>query len=167
MGTLRSMQAPPACSPHDPDSPYFAYGYRPSLAAGIILSIIFGLISFTHLTRLLLSRAWWMLFFVAGACLECLGWIARSIAHQCVYSNNINTLQTCVLIMGPAWTQAGVYIAFWMLILEMGSESCLLKPEVYLWTSFMVHTVCLGLQAAGGGMAGSAAAAYSDPATGT
>lgn len=161
------IQAPPACSPYDPNSQYFAYGYQPSLATGIILSILFGLISLVQSARLLQLRAWWMLFFVVGAGLECLGWIARSIAHQCVYSNTINTLQTCALIMGPAWTQAGVYISLWVLILKVGKETCPLKPQVYLWTSVNVDTVCLGLQAAGGGIAASAAHAYADPATGT
>jgi len=91
---------PPACAPYG-SSEYFTYGYQPSLATGIIFSIIFGVITIVQIQYMLRYRAWWMFFLVAGAGLDTLGWLGRAIAHDCVFSDTINTLQIATLIMGP------------------------------------------------------------------
>lgn len=44
-----------------------AFGYQPSLAAGIVFVILFSIITFTHLAQVIISRKWWYLVFVAGA----------------------------------------------------------------------------------------------------
>lgn len=167
MSPSSNIRTPPACSPYDPESPYFSYGYQPSLVAGIVFFVVFGAILLVQLTRLLQTKAWWMVFFVIGVGLETLGWIARAIAHACAYSRPINTMQVTVLIMGPAWTQAGVYIALWLLLKRIGMEKSPIKPAIYLWGCVIFDTVCLGLQAAGGGIAGTASTSYKDPAIGT
>lgn len=93
----------PSCAPYD-TLPYNSYGYKPSLAAGIIFSIIFCSICIAQITQTVITRSWWMGFFIIGAGLECLGWIGRTIAHNCVYSSVISTMQTATLIMGKKRT---------------------------------------------------------------
>lgn len=44
-----------------------AFGYRPSLAAGIVFVILFSLITIAHIVQVGISRKWWYLVFVAGA----------------------------------------------------------------------------------------------------
>lgn len=88
-----------SCAPYD-TLPYNDYGYQPSLAAGIIFSVVFGSICFAQISQTIISRSWWTGFFVIGAGLECLGWIGRTVAHGCVYSNVISTMQIATLIMG-------------------------------------------------------------------
>jgi hypothetical protein len=54
------------CQPY---SPYqrSAYGYEPSLAAGIILCILFGLSMLAHTFQAIRTRALWNLLFAIGA----------------------------------------------------------------------------------------------------
>lgn len=115
-----------------------------------------------------------MIFFVVGSGLECLGWIARAAGHTCSYSRTLFTMQTAVLIMGtsakineegqykadintgPAWTQAGIYITLWVVIVLLGRHVSPLPPRTYLIICVCVDIVCLSLQATGGGLAGAA-----------
>ncbi|KAJ5261083.1 RTA1-domain-containing protein [Penicillium angulare] len=43
------------------------YGYKPSLAAGIVLSAIFGLSMTVHIIQACWKRAWWTNLFAIGA----------------------------------------------------------------------------------------------------
>ncbi len=160
------LHHPPACLAYN-DSIHNNYGYLPSLSVGIVFVIVFGLIALTQLTFTIRYRTLWMLFFVIGAGLECLGWIGRTLSHQCAYSSVLFTMQTATLIMGPAWTQAGVYITLWLLFTVLGKHVFPLPPKTYLWICFVVDVVCLSLQATGGGLAGAAAQNFGNTQPGT
>jgi hypothetical protein len=152
------MPPPPYIPPCAPYGSYpSSYGYQPSLAAGIFFSICFGLYTFSNILQTFRTRCWWMgLFFSCGTILELIGWIGRTVAHSCSYSDAVNTMQIASLIMGPAYTQSGVYIALWMIIRLLGREVSPVPPKLYLVVIFCVDCVCLSLQAIGGGMAGAA-----------
>lgn len=92
-------QRPPSCIPWG-SVKFFAYGYEPNLVAGITFTTLFGLIASTQLRHAFRYRAIWIVFLVVGSGLECLGWIGRTIAHNCAYSRPISTMQTATLIMG-------------------------------------------------------------------
>lgn len=163
----------PACTAYDAVPYYHPYGYQPSLAAGITFSIIFGAIFITQAVRTIRNRAWWQAFFVAGAGLETLGWIARTLAHNCSFSSTYYSMQISTLIMvcfsaknaqlldreanktiqGPAWTQVGVYISIWYILRILGRRCSPVPPTTYLLIIFWVDLVCLVLQAIGGGIA--------------
>ncbi|KAJ7359704.1 RTA1 like protein-domain-containing protein [Mycena albidolilacea] len=137
--------------------PYSPYGYLPSLPAGIIFSILFGLITAANLLNTIRTKYWWMGFFLtAGALLETIGWVGRTVAHECVYNVTLSTMQISTLIMGPAYTQTGVYIALWLVLNVLGTEISPVPPKIYLVVVFLVDCVCLLLQAIGGGIAGAA-----------
>lgn len=158
--TSNNMSTPPPsiapCAPYV-SMPYSNYGYQPSLSAGIVFSIFFGLFCTANILQTFRTRAWWMgFFFSAGAGLETIGWIGRAVAHSCSYSQPISTMQIATLIMGPAYTQSGVYIAMWLIIKLIGRDVSPLPPTAYLLVVFFVDCVCLSLQAIGGGMAASA-----------
>jgi hypothetical protein len=88
------------CAPY-PSIPYSPYGYLPSLPAGIIFSILFGLITVANLLNTIRTKYWWMGFFLtAGALLETIGWVGRTVAHECVYNITSSTMQISTLIMG-------------------------------------------------------------------
>jgi hypothetical protein len=94
---------PPACKAYDPTLPS-QYGYRPNLGLSLAFVIIFFGIAAAHALQAWRFRAIWMLFFVIGASLEALGWIARTAGHWCSYSRPLFTMQTAVLIMGTLKT---------------------------------------------------------------
>ncbi|KAI9716252.1 MAG: hypothetical protein M1812_005477 [Candelaria pacifica] len=157
---------PPACQAWD-GSGNGSYAYPPSLAPGIVFSIIFGFICIAHLWGTIKYRTPWLLFFVIGSGLECLGWIARAIGHICPYSRSMSTLEITVLIMGPAWFQCGIYITLWIYIVILGRRVSPLPPKTYLTLCVCFDTICLSLQATGGGLAGSASTKGADTQPGT
>ena len=55
----------------------------------------------------------------------------------------------------------------WVLVQIIGSWISPIKPAIYLWICVIVDTICLTLQAVGGGLAGAAASNYENPQTGT
>lgn len=167
---MSSHSSPPAIAPCAPYGtiPYSSYGYRPSLTAGIIFSVCFGLFCASNIYHTFRTRAWWMgVFFSCGTGLETIGWIGRTVAHSCSYSRPINTMQIATLIMGPAYTQSGVYIALWIIVKFLGRGISPVPPKAYLLIIFVVDCVCLSLQAIGGGISGSAFASGKSTATGT
>ncbi|KAH0381029.1 RTA1-domain-containing protein, partial [Aureobasidium melanogenum] len=163
------MAPPPYIPPCAPYGTYpSSYGYQPSFAAGIFFSICFGLYTCANVIQTFRTRCWWMgIFFSCGTILEVIGWIGRTVAHSCSYSGEINTMQIATLIMGPAYTQSGVYIALWMIIKILGQEVSPVPPKLYLLVIFGVDCVCLSLQAIGGGLAGAAFDQGTSTSTGT
>lgn len=162
-----------ACLPYDPRTPN-PYGYRPSLAPGVVLVVLFGISAGTHAGQSLYYRTPWHWAFFLGAFFECVGWIARVITHKCAYSVTMFKMQLAVLISGnisllafihshidmtlpaPAFTQAGIYAVLWAMVSLLGRHTSPLPPKVYIITFLIVDVVCLSLQAIGGGLAGAA-----------
>lgn len=76
------------------------YGYDPSLVAGIIFSVVFGLTMSAHILQTIKYRKWWYLSFAIGALCELIGWAARAAAYGCPYSKTLFSLQISILIIG-------------------------------------------------------------------
>lgn len=53
-----------------------SYGYRPSLAAGVVFTVLFTLSTVVHMYQLVSTRAWWQVVFVVGG----VGMFLRSLA---------------------------------------------------------------------------------------
>ncbi|KIW11355.1 hypothetical protein PV08_10655 [Exophiala spinifera] len=159
----------PACAAYNRALDPGNYGYHPSLAAGVVFSTIFGLIAIGHLVIVMRTRVYWIVLFSIGATIETIGWVGRAIGYHCPYSRSLFLMQTATLIMGPSWTQAGIYIALWVLVRGLGRKTSPFSPTVYLFGCFVADVVCLSLQATGGGLAGSAYSKHesTDPGTKT
>ena len=69
--------------------------------------------------------------------------------------------------IGPAWTQAGIYIVLWRLINILGRNVSPIPAATYLISTLCADVVCLTLQATGGGLAGSASSKGKSTTTGT
>ncbi|KAL9027245.1 MAG: hypothetical protein Q9196_004209 [Gyalolechia fulgens] len=147
--------SPPSCSSFDPADPP-NYGYTPSLAAGIVFVILFGTVTAAHLAQAVTSRRWWLLVFVLGGIGELLGWIARTWASRCVYSDMAFKIQISTLIFSPAFFAAGIYVVLGYLIRIFGPHTSPLTAKQYLWIFCTIDFFSLLVQAVGGGMASAA-----------
>lgn len=136
-----------------------AYGYVPSLAAGIVFCVLFGLSMLVHLYQTIQTRAWWTIVFSIGALTELLGWAARTWASECPYNYNAFLMQICTLIIAPTFFSAGLYVILGRMIQILGPESSPISPALYLWIFCTIDVVSLVVQAVGGGLA---AVAFSD-----
>jgi len=63
-----------------------AYGYVPSLAAGVIFCVLFGLSLCGHIFQAVRKRRWTSYVLAAGAITEIIGWAGRTGSSQCPYS---------------------------------------------------------------------------------
>ncbi|KAJ9195579.1 hypothetical protein DTO021D3_5035 [Paecilomyces variotii] len=131
------------------------YGYQPSLAAGIVFCVLFGLSMLVHTVQALWKRNWWCFTFVVGCITEVLGWAARTWSSQCPYNGNAFLMQISTLIIAPTFFTAGIYVLLGRFIQIFGRNSSVLSPAMYLWIFCTCDVVSLVVQAIGGGIASS------------
>ncbi|THZ35960.1 RTA1-domain-containing protein [Aureobasidium pullulans] len=130
-----------------------AYGYVPSLAAGIVYCVLFGLSMFFHVFQTIKTRALWNLVFAIGCLTEVLGWAARSWSNECPYNANAFLMQICTLIIAPTFFTAGIYVILGRMIAIAGPGVSPIGPTWYLWIFCTVDVISLVIQAVGGGSA--------------
>ncbi|CCG85148.1 putative RTA1 domain protein [Taphrina deformans PYCC 5710] len=130
------------------------YGYIPSLAAGIVFPILFGLLTLYSLYLSFRKRLWYLTISIGGL-LEFLGWIARAVAHTAVCSSDMFIMQITCLIVGPVFWSATLYVILGVLITH-APERSVLPGKLYLIIFSCIDLLSLILQAAGGGIAAGA-----------
>lgn len=86
------------CRGYDPreDTPY---GYLPSVAPGVVFSLLFGFTMTWHAYQAFRTRTGWLSVFAVGALGELIGWIARAVATGCSYSVPVFEVQLSSLII--------------------------------------------------------------------
>jgi len=129
------------------------YGYDPSLAAGIVFCLLFGLSMLLHTFRSFRYRTWWQLVFAVGALTEVIGWAGRTWSSKCPYQTTPFLLQITTLIIAPTFFTAGIYIILGRLIRTFGRRVSPISPAAYLYIFCTVDVASLVVQAVGGGMA--------------
>lgn len=99
-----------------------SYGYRPSVAAGVVFCILFGLSMVVHTVQFIWKRTWWCSVFAIGClCMyilylhsiygsiyvltsdniaELIGWAGRLWSAECPYNGNAFLMQITTLIIG-------------------------------------------------------------------
>lgn len=138
-----------ACTPADN-----SYGYVPSLAPGIVYTLVFGAMTVFGVVGTV-RRKLWFLSFTLGAALETLGWIARSAAHGDPCDRDLFIMQIVCLLLAPAFFSAALYLLLGVLIRQRPAASPL-RPDAYLVVFCGADFVSLLVQAVGGGFAGGA-----------
>ncbi|KAF3906828.1 hypothetical protein ABW21_db0200015 [Orbilia brochopaga] len=131
------------------------YGYYPSLAAGVVFLVLFGLSTIGHIYASVKGRHYWYLCFALGTISEMIGWGGRVWSAKCPYNNNAFLMQISTLIFAPAFFTGGIYYILKQFIDITGRQYSLIKPSLYLWIFIGVDVLSLVLQAAGGGIASS------------
>ncbi|RAL15500.1 RTA1 domain-containing protein [Aspergillus homomorphus CBS 101889] len=130
-----------------------SYGYRPSLAAGIVFCVLFGVSMLAHMVQMVWKRTWWCSVFVLGCATEVLGWAGRTWSAECPYNSTAFLMQISTLIIAPTFFTAGIYVLLGRFISLLGRETSMLRPKLYLWIFVTCDIVSLVVQAIGGGLA--------------
>ncbi|KAJ0418706.1 RTA1 like protein-domain-containing protein [Aspergillus carlsbadensis] len=131
------------------------YHYVPSLAAGVVFTVLFLLCAAGHLARYALGRLTSSLLLALGAIIELVGWAARIWSSKCPYNDAAFKTQVTLLVIGPVFFTAAIYLFLTQLIRHYGAQYSLLKPKAYLWIFISVDVLSLIIQAAGAGIASS------------
>ncbi|KAL4953824.1 RTA1 like protein-domain-containing protein [Aspergillus filifer] len=133
------------------------YGYPPSLPAGIVFLVLFGLTMIGHTAQMIWKRTWWTSVFAIGSLTEVIGWAGRTWSAECPYNGQAFLMQITTLIIAPTFYTAGVYVLLGRFIQILGRDSSILSPRVYLFIFVTCDIVSLVVQAVGGAMASIAA----------
>ncbi|KAL2834678.1 RTA1 like protein-domain-containing protein [Aspergillus pseudoustus] len=131
------------------------YHYVPSLGAGGAFTVLFFLSAAAHLGRYAFVRLTTSLLLALGAIIELVGWAARIWSNKCPYNDSAFKTQVTLLVIGPVFFTAAIYLFLSQLIQHYGAQYSLLKPKAYLWIFISVDVLSLIIQAAGAGIASS------------
>ncbi|SPO01740.1 related to YER185w, Rta1p [Cephalotrichum gorgonifer] len=143
-----------------------AYGYVPSLGAGIAFSVLFALTGGGHLFRSIQHRRWTSYLLTISSAIELVGWIGRTWSSKCPYNKIAFLLQITTLVVAPVFIAAGIYVTLGYLITEVGPRYSVLRPRTYLWSFCIADAVSLLIQSGGAGLASAATNNGKDPEPG-
>ncbi|KAF7517170.1 hypothetical protein G7054_g13892 [Neopestalotiopsis clavispora] len=133
------------------------YGYAPNLGANAALCVVFGMVLIFQLAIGFWSKIYGYSAAIAGgSLLECVGYIGRLKMHNNAWDMSGFQMQIVCLIIGPSFTAAGVYLTLKDFVRHNGPQYSRIKPAQYPWIFVCCDAGSILLQAAGGGVAGSA-----------
>ncbi|KAL6716940.1 hypothetical protein ACLMJK_004852 [Lecanora helva] len=153
---LSNSQRSSGCVAYDPLAKAPTYGYVPSLAAGVVFTVVFALSLFTHTFQVARSRKWWYSSLALGALGETIGWAGRAGAHHCPYNKSLFSLQISILIISPCFFSAALYYILGQMISQYGRRYSFIGPRTYLAIFITFDLLSIIIQAVGGGLASSA-----------
>ncbi|KAF2019773.1 putative sphingoid long-chain base transporter RSB1 [Aaosphaeria arxii CBS 175.79] len=144
------------------------WGYRPSLAANILFTVLFGISTILFIGQGVLSRRFlgFTIAMVSGCALEVIGYIGRDLSYYNPFAENPFLIQIICLTIAPAFLAAGIYLCLSRIVLTFGPQNSRIKPLSYPRIFIPCDVASLLLQAAGGGLASAKSHADEDPTTG-
>ncbi|OAP64741.1 hypothetical protein AYL99_00713 [Fonsecaea erecta] len=133
------------------------YGYYPILASNAFFCALFGLCFIVNLGLGWRYRTWSYTLAMSLACISsCIGYVGRCLMHSNPFDSVGFEIQICCLTFAPAFNSAAIYLILKHLVLQLGREWSRIRPKYYTWGFITADFLALTLQAAGGGIAGSA-----------
>lgn len=133
------------------------YGYTPSLPPNTILLVVFAIVVCAQAVLGLRTKVYsYSIVIAIGALLETIGYAGRIMMHNNPWSSGGMRMQITCLIVGPSFTAAGIYLTMKHAVSYYGAEVSRLRPGLYTWIFIGCDIGSIFLQAAGGGLAGSA-----------
>ncbi|CVL07535.1 related to RTA1 domain protein [Fusarium mangiferae] len=153
------MSSTAHCTELGPTCPVEAttYGYAPVLGANATLLTVFILCAIIQLVFGTWKRVYSYSFAIFFGCvLEAVGYVGRLMMHQNPWSSSGFRMQIICLIIAPSFIAAGIYLTMKHFIRCNNPEYSFLKPQLYTWIFIGCDIGSILLQAAGGGIAGSA-----------
>ncbi|KAF5633649.1 pisatin demethylase cytochrome P450 monooxygenase [Fusarium tjaetaba] len=97
-----------------------AYGYVPSLAAGIVFCLIFAATGIYHIVRSFQKRKATSYLLAISSYIELIGWIGRTWSSKCAYNKIAFLLQITTLVVAPIFVAAAIYVTLGYLIKAAG-----------------------------------------------
>ncbi|KAI9146731.1 Protein RTA1 [Paramyrothecium foliicola] len=135
------------------------YLYNPSVAAAVIFALLFSGVSIWHCRILHLQKIWSFIPFTIGCIVEMMGYAAR--AHSATQSPNWSLmpyiLQSVLILLGPAFFAASIYMVLGRLIRFLEAEHLSMIRVGWLTKLFLLGDILSFFgQGGGGGLLASA-----------
>ena len=124
------MQLPEGMTPETLSYEFSGYGYRPILAAPIVFTVVFAILTLIHFWYNVRSKQWWMVVFTIACALETAGHALRIYGHFQPFVTNAYIAMQCILVITPAFIAA---VSFRISILASGTlDRSLLTPICFI-----------------------------------
>jgi hypothetical protein len=132
---------------------YVLWPYTPTIAAGVIATLVFIALTTLHTWRLVKNRTWFCIPFVIGGLFETIGYAARAAAHNDTVSKIPYIIQSTLILIAPILFAASVYMILGRLILRTDSASYSIIRANWVTKVFVGGDVlCSFMQGGGAGM---------------
>ncbi|KAH7389754.1 RTA1 like protein-domain-containing protein [Pyrenochaeta sp. MPI-SDFR-AT-0127] len=132
---------------------YVLWPYTPSLAGGIIATVVFFILSGIHIFRLVKNRTWFCIPFVVGALFEAIGYAGRAAAHSDTESKTPYIIQSTLILLAPILFAASIYMILSRLIKRTDSASFAIVRVTWTTKIFVGGDIlCFFIQGGGAGM---------------
>lgn len=129
------------------------YRYVPSLAAGTVATIIFGLLTAGHIYRMFRTRSWFCIPFIIGGIFETVGYIGRCLSHSDKEALTPYIIQSLLILLGPALYAASIYMTLGRIVLAVRAPHHSIIPTRWQTRLFVCGDVLAFLtQMSGGGI---------------
>ncbi|KAF4434514.1 RTM1 [Fusarium acutatum] len=136
------------------DGGFALYHYDPSIAAAVIVALVFIGVTLLHFWQLVRERCWFMIPLAIGGILQVIGYAARAKSGQESPNWTLGPyiIQAIFLLVAPALYAASIYMELGRIIIMVEGESRSLIPLKWLTKIFVIGDVLsFFLQGGGGG----------------
>ncbi|KAJ3460678.1 hypothetical protein MRS44_011545 [Fusarium solani] len=138
---------------------FYLWSYVPSMAAAVIFTIVFAVLSAAHTWKMTRCRLWFCIPFTIGGYMEVVGFIGRIAANNATDQLMPYIIQSLFLLIPPSLFAASIYMTLGRIMRGLGpkGEMCSIIKVKWLTTtfvvgdvfSFLIQSTGAGLMAAG------------------
>ncbi|KAF3763866.1 RTA1 like protein [Cryphonectria parasitica EP155] len=129
------------------------YHYTPSMAAAIVMCVVFFIVAALQIWFLLRHRTWYFAPFVIGCLFEGVGYIGRILSSTEApnYTKTPYIIQSLLLLLGPTFFAASIYMVLGRIITLLHGEQFSMVPPKWLTKVFVMGDVLSFFIQSGGG----------------
>ncbi|KAF3931172.1 hypothetical protein ABW19_dt0202167 [Dactylella cylindrospora] len=139
--------------PIDTERGWVPYHYYPNVIAAGIFSGIFGICALLHAWRIFKFKAWYFIPFLIGTLAESIGYGSRIGNHYDLWNQTYFIMQTLLILLGPAFFAASIYMTLSRIAIALHGEQLLLIRPKFLTACFVTGDVLsIAAQGLGGGL---------------
>ncbi|KAL2865965.1 RTA1 domain-containing protein [Aspergillus lucknowensis] len=129
------------------------YGYEPSIPAGGVFMLLFGLTTIWHGYQLFRARALYFIPFFIGGIFQIIGYLCRILSNGHTDSVTLYALQTVLILLAPALYAASIYMVLGRLIVFLHAEELSLVRVNWMTKIFVAgDVVSFFMQCGAGGL---------------
>ncbi|KAF1809549.1 RTA1-domain-containing protein [Eremomyces bilateralis CBS 781.70] len=132
------------------------YHYEPNLAAAIIFTVVFFVLTAWHSFQMIRTRTWFFVPFVLGVLMEAVGYVGRTVSatqENGEWTLGPYLIQTLFVLVAPAFLAASIYMELGRIVLMVDGESHLFVRRTWMTKIFVTGDVLsFCMQGAGGGL---------------
>ncbi|KFZ00276.1 hypothetical protein V498_00208 [Pseudogymnoascus sp. VKM F-4517 (FW-2822)] len=129
------------------------FPYTPSLQAAYVFMGSFAFLTIAHIIYIFPLRSWYFLSFILGGICETFGYYGRTKAHEDVSEIGSWMLQNVLILGGPTFLAATVYMTLGRYIVALDAhDHAMIAPRWITRIYILIDVICFASQFMGAGI---------------